>query len=281
MSWCILVNTTPKYMQFAYVQIACIRRYADLLVKDRKTNLLVKDCKTDLLEQVPIFLATELTAENEYVKQILDLPNVFLLHLQDSESDFLESRIAAFQYLDEYKYILPLQDDFWLDRAPNYALLDEAIEIMDTDQTVQSMRLMPCPGPHPADLDYKSQMFSGRWKVLSDHDTLVFTFQATLWRTKPYVIFLQTLIELEKPLFAKYKQPVSWSKYCVTANIAENTQGQALFKRLNQGIHLSIERQGAHANAVYKAPWPYRPTAVVHGVLEPWAKEFMEREGFT
>lgn len=275
MSWCILVNTTPKYMQFALLHIACIRNYADLLVKDRKTNN---------LEQIPIFLATELTAENEYVKRALALPNVFLLHLQDSESDFLESRIAAFQYLDEYKYILPLQDDFWLDRAPNYALLDEAIEIMDTDQTVQSIRLMPSPGPHPADLDYMSEIYSGRWKLLSESDTYRFTFQATLWRTKPYVIFLQTLVELEKPLFAKYKQPVSWSKYCVTVNIAENTEGQALFKRLcmsPESKHLSIERQGAHANAVYKAPWPYRPTAVVHGALQPWAKEFMEREGFT
>jgi hypothetical protein len=255
-------------MQFALLQIACIRNYADLLVKDRKTNP---------LEQVPIYLATELTAENEYVKRALDLPNVFLLHLQDSETDFLESRIAAFQYLDEYAYILPLQDDFWLDRAPNYALLDEAIKIMDTDQTVQSIRLMPCPGPDPSDSTYRLD----RWKVLGDNDALMFTFQATLWRTKPYVIFLQTLIELNKPQFTAYKQLVSWSKYCISVNIAENKEGQAVFRRLSQGLHLSIDRQGPQANAVYKAPWPYRPTAVVHGRLEPWAKEFMEREGFT
>jgi hypothetical protein len=253
-------------MRFAHLQIACIRRYADGLVK------------------VPIYLATELTAENEYVKRILDLPNVFLVHLQDSETDFLESRIAAFEYLTEYKYILPLQDDFWLDRAPNYTLLDEALSIMNADQTVQSIRLMPSPGPHSADLDYKAETYSGRWKLLSDSDTYRFTFQATLWRTKPYSIFLQTLVQLEKPVFTMYKQVVSWSKYCISVNIAENTQGQALFKRLcmnPESNHLSIERQGAHANAVFKAPWPYRPTAVVHGVLQPWAKEFMEREGFT
>jgi len=271
MSWCILVNTTSKYMQFAYIQIACIRRYSDLLVKDRKTNL---------LEQVPIYLATELTAENEYVKRALDLPNVFLLHLQDSETDFLESRIAAFQYLDEYAYILPLQDDFWLDRAPNYTLLDEAIKIMESDLAVQSIRLMPCPGPHASDPNYRAELYSGPWKVLGDNDALMFTFQATLWRTKPYVIFLQTLIELNKPQFTAYKQVISWSKYCISVNIAENRDGQAVFRRLSQGLHLSIERHGAHANAVYKAPWPYRPTAVVHGLLEPWAKEFMEREGF-
>ena len=297
MSWCILVNTTPKYMQFAEVQIACIRNYSDLLEKDRKTypdllekdrktypDLLEKDRKTypDLLEQVPIYLATELTAENEYVKRILELPNVFLLHLQDSETDFLESRVASFQYLNEYKYILPLQDDFWLDRAPDYKLLDEAITIMESDRTVQSIRLMPCPGPL-SNIDYLPNLYSSRWKLLSDSDSVLFTFQATIWRTKPYIIFLQTLIELNKPEFISYKQIVSWSKYCISANIAENTEGQALFKRLCMSPelkHLSIERRGKQANAVFKAPWPYRPTAVVHGILQPWAKEFMEREGF-
>jgi hypothetical protein len=27
-------------------------------------------------------------------------------------------------------------------------------------------------------------------------------------------------------------------------------------------------------------PWPYRPTAIVKGRLEPWAEELGRREGF-
>jgi hypothetical protein len=30
---------------------------------------------------------------------------------------------------------------------------------------------------------------------------------------------------------------------------------------------------------VYLSPWPYRPTAIVHGRLEPWAAELGLREG--
>jgi hypothetical protein len=30
---------------------------------------------------------------------------------------------------------------------------------------------------------------------------------------------------------------------------------------------------------VYLSPWPYRPTAIVQGRLEPWAAELGKREG--
>ena len=33
-------------------------------------------------------------------------------------------------------------------------------------------------------------------------------------------------------------------------------------------------------NAVYHSPFPYSPTAVVQGVLQSWAKDLLEREGF-
>ena len=33
-------------------------------------------------------------------------------------------------------------------------------------------------------------------------------------------------------------------------------------------------------NGVYFSPWPYRPTAVVKGDLQQWAKDLIRREGF-
>ncbi len=260
MSWCLLINTTPKYMPLVEVQVVCIRRYAKELV------------------DVPIFLATEMSAADPVVSRVLELENVHLISLSDSESEFLESRVAAFKYLPEdYDFVLPLQEDFWLDRAPDYVALKEAVDIMSSDSAVQSIRLMPSPGQHESDLIYK-----GRWAILSDKDTYRFTFQATLWRREIYVEFLEAVIQSGMADYG-LSSYTNWSKFCVRVNIAENAKGQAIFKEVcmsNGKVHLSVQREHKGANAVYLAPWPYRPTAVVQGNLEPWAKEFMGREGF-
>ena len=245
-------------MPLVEVQVVCIRRYAKEL------------------SEIPIFLATEVLPSDPIVARVLELENVHLISLSNTESDFLESRVAAFKYLpDEYDFVLPLQEDFWLDRKPDYEALKEALDIMSSDLVVQSIRLMPSPGPHESDLPYK-----GIWKILSERDTYRFTFQATLWRREPYIEFLEAVIESGKGEYAIGGFD-NWSKFCVRVNIAENAKGQALFKELCMGHkHLSVQREHKGANAVFLCPWPYRPTAVVQGQLEPWAKEFIVREGF-
>ena len=265
MSWCILVNTTPNYMKYAEVQITCIRRYASAL------------------DNVPIFLATELTATDSCVARILDKKNTHHIHLQPNESGFLESRIAAVNYiLNEFDFILPLQEDFWLDRAPDLRLLMNALYIMETDTQVKSIRLMPSPGPSADNEFYRD---GDNWKVLSEKDTYRFTFQATLWRGSLYLEFFNVLLDQAKRDFMVTGQPPSeWAKFCIRVNVAENYRGQKLFFDTCMGpgrVHLSVIRAHALPNAVFLAPWPYRPTAIVQGSLEPWAKEFAEREGFT
>ena len=42
--------------------------------------------------------------------------------------------------------------------------------------------------------------------------------------------------------------------------------------------HIAFERAGPWKNAVFLSPFPYRPTAIVRGELEAWARELMERE---
>lgn len=246
-------------MPLVEVEVVCIRRYAKEL------------------SDVPIFVATEMTPSDRILSRILEVENVHLISLSNEESDFLESRVAAFKYLPEYDIVLPLQDDFWLDRRPDYRALNEAVEIMISDHTVQSIRLMPSPGPHESDLTYQG---NEAWKVLSSLDTYRFTFQATLWKREMYIEFLEALIKSGKDEFSK-SQYDNWSKFCVRVNIAENAKGQALFKELCMGsVHLSVQREHKGPNAVFLCPWPYRPTAVVQGTLEPWAKEFLVREGF-
>ena len=69
MLWCMLVNTTPKYMSLAEVQITCIRRYATAL------------------DDIPIFLATELTPADPVVDRILNIHNVHYIKLQDDDKN--------------------------------------------------------------------------------------------------------------------------------------------------------------------------------------------------
>jgi len=262
MSWCILVNTTPKYMQYAEVQIACIRRYAPKLAN------------------IPIFIATELRpTEGSHLESILSYRNTYHILLEAEESGFLESRLAGIGYLpDEFDFVLPLQEDFWLDRAPDYSRLDEAINILRADPKIKSLRLMPSPGPHEDDRVYK-----GPFKILGNNDVYKFTFQATLWRVEIYKKFLERILMVASKDFHESGLPVTdWAKYCIRANVAENLKGQEIFSEFMNAnsLHLSIEREHQNKNAVYLAPWPYRPTAVVLGSLEPWAKEFAKREGF-
>jgi hypothetical protein len=260
MLWCILINTTPKYMPLVEVQITSIRRYAPELT------------------YIPVFLATEMTPASPVVDRILNLPNVHYIKLEESESGFIESRIAAVNYIpNEYEIVLPLQDDFWLDRAPNYNKLREAIEIFIRDIRVKSIRLMPSPGPVDTD-----PVYSEGWRILTPDDPYKFTFQATMWRRTPYVQFLAAVLSYARKDFQLNES--EWSKYCVRVNVAENRKGQEVFMNTSMAgdaRHLSVERQHDSPNAVFLAPWPYRPTAVVQGKLEAWALEYLEREGFS
>lgn len=249
-------------MQYAEVQIACIRRYAHKL------------------HSVPIFIATELRpTEGSCLESILSYRNTHHMVLESEESGFLESRLAGIGYLpDQYDFVLPLQEDFWLDRAPDYLRLDEAVNILKDDSKVKSLRLMPSPGPHQDDIVYK-----GPWRVLGKYDAYKFTFQATLWRVEMYKKFLERILMTASKDFHESGLPsTDWAKYCIRVNVAENLKGQEIFSEFinANSLHLSIERESKNKNAVYLAPWPYRPTAVVQGSLEPWAKEFAKREGF-
>jgi hypothetical protein len=250
-------------MPLAEVQIACIRRYASAI------------------SDVPIFIATEISpTKGSPLERILKMENTHYIKLQKEESGFIESRLNAVMYLpEEFKYVLPLQEDFWLDRAPDYRRLVEAIEILKADHRVKSIRLMPSPGPHVDD-----EVYTGPWRIIGSNDTYKFTFQATMWRPDSYRQFMEQILKLASKDFRESGLPdTDWSKFCIRINVAENIKGQTIFTDLSKrtgSMHLCIERKSSLPNAVYLAPWPYRPTAVVQGCLEPWAKEFAEREGF-
>ena len=203
-----------------------------------------------------------------------------LVVLSADNSGFLESRAAGVRGLpSEIMYVLPLQDDFLLDREPMYDMLEEACAILDMDRNVASLRLSPCPGPAKEDPLYNSNKV---WKILSDNDDMVFTYQATLWRRIDYYAFFK---ELLKGVEKDYPEAVTVEQkrhVALNVNCAEISYGQNLLKTVSGEmiLHLAYPRAGPWSNAVYLCPFPYRPTAIVRGKLEDFAKELGKREGF-
>lgn len=246
---CILINSTPKYYYILPFMVGMLRRYAPGLAW-------------------PIYVATE-----DPMNPIIISLNVKLIVLDESKAGFLESRRTALgELLGQYKYCLPLQDDFILEGRMDGAAIAAILKALERDDDVVSARLMPCPGPKG------NANFIPGWNYITDADTYGFTFQATIWKT--YACY-QWYSDICSTLYKKIEGADAGLE--VRQNLAENAEGQAVFwtmSRTYQYKHVGWNRRGNWPNAVYLSPFPYRPTAIVRGELEGWAKELMAREGF-
>lgn len=251
----IVVNTCPKYFYLLDGYFGLIRRYAEKLVWD-------------------VYLATE-KPDDPTIVRCIQFYKLKLIKLEESQADFFESRVSAIDALPStIKYVLPLQDDFLLERpGANIEALKNAIEVLEKNDNVLSLRLMPCPGSSA------NTMYETNWKKLEAND-LHFSYQATIWRREVYTNYFKRLIQQGRYLYPTMSSS-EWNSYAIKMNPAETFTGLNLLKLLYpNGIHLCWSRIGRWANAVYWCPWPYRPTAVVQGVLQPWAEELIQREGF-
>ena len=256
-----LINTTPKYFYLLPLHIVLLRRYAEGM-------------------KWPVYIATE-------SPQLLPLfdKSVSIIVLDQAESDFLTSRSSAVRKLPEsIRYVFPIQEDFLLEGRPMEGPIADALRILDTDGDVDSLRLMPCPGPYGIESyggpkgPYGIESYGGAsspWKLLHyPMDRLIFTYQATLWRREAYQSYMDALIATIPTHFTQAQK----NRVGIKINVAEVEQGQKILVS-QRGKHLAWPRSGPQPNAVYLCPWPYRPTAVVQGGLELWAIQLAEREG--
>jgi hypothetical protein len=167
-----------------------------------------------------------------------------------------------------------------LDRVPDLGSLLEAMTILgDAQGLIASARLMPSPGPKGGPMPARP-LWTG---VTPGTDQYGFTFQATLWGLDACCAWYSALVaklELEWPLATT--PPQRRRHIEIRGNFAENAAGQQffwMFFKERRQVHIGWGRAGPWPNAVYLSPWPYRPTAIVHGRLEPWAAELGLREG--
>jgi len=258
----ILVNSTPKYYYLLPLHFELLYRYGGLT-------------------QMPdVVLATEVP-EHPICQKVKETHGVRLLRLAPQDAGFLDSRAAALRALraeGAYDYVLPLQEDFILERKPDWNAIDQAVLPFLEEDGYASVRLMPCPGPQ------KQQSEKAAWWELDQAtDTYGFSFQATVWRLDACADFYTAMCErLEAVAPRATTPPAHRIDIEVRANFAENAEGQRFFWKFFEARgqkHLAWRRAGPWANAVYLCPWPYRPTAIVRGKLEDWARELARREG--
>jgi hypothetical protein len=225
-----------------------------------------------------VVLATEIP-ESQLCKEISETFGVRLLELPMTATGFLESRLWALKALQgTYKYCLPLQDDFILEGACDGEALAEAFNLMEVDPACASVRLMPCPGPKMISADW------ARWARLDPAaDQYGFVFQATLWKTEACLKWYERITDiLELAAPKATTDPKVRRDIEIAQNIAENGTGQKEFWKWSAErgeYHLAWVRRGSWPNAVYLSPFPYRPTAIVRGSVEPWVHELLRREG--
>jgi hypothetical protein len=218
--------------------------------------------------QWPVYIGSEVP------EKVVEYPAT-CIPLLEKDSGFWESRVATVEALpNEIKYVLPMQEDFLLERKVDSEGLEKILDYMDAHSDVVSARLMPCPGPVS-----KVEVLEG-WSQLSEKDSYLFVFQAALWRREAYVSYLKAVIEKAKSLYIGLDS-ITWNKMAVSENLAENGAGREIFLRVFKGKkHLAWIRPSSRPNAVYDSLWPYRPTAVVKGVFQDWARDLLLREGF-
>ena len=229
-----------------------------------------------------LFLATEVP-DHPICIAVAKEYDVELIPLKERDAGFLESRRAALLALEpRFKYVLPAQEDFLLDRPADEEAMLESLGIF-ADGTILSARLMPCPGPKGGMAQNSFGQYP-RWAFLSEKtDEYGFTFQATLWSTAACCAWYDALcIRLEEEYPFATTSPDQRRHIEIRANFAENAEGQRFFWKIFDKYnkrHIGWRRAGPWPNAVYLSPWPYRPTAIVKGRLEPWAEELARREG--
>jgi len=244
-----LINSYPNYYYILDLHLGLLRRYAS-------------SCKW------PIYFATE-EPEHKVSIMLKEKYGINILILEKENSSFLTSRKRALELLPEnIKYVIPMQEDFLLERYIDIKSIEESIEILDQEEKIFCARYMPCPGPHKDNINYRS-----KWKHISDKDTYRFCFQASLWKRNECQEWYSAICSEVTKRGRKDLE--------LKMNIAENEIGQTLFLSLfNNKSTIAYIREHKEPNAVYMCPWPYRPTAIIKGVLQPFAIELGQREGF-
>ena len=250
-SVCVLINSCQKYNTLAVASCRLIGRYA-----------------SDL--KWPVYFASAGLTDTQK-GDIFECGFTYMEQSASENADFIESRLHALRLLQaKYSYVLLLQDDFFLDRTPQYEAMEKTVTMMTANPEIVCTRLMPCPGP-------TGPVWLSSWREIEVGPYCYFSFQAAIWSTKWLIKFFEGVVRKSEGLFAKWPQ-YSRNQVWILVNPCETELGTDVAVELG-GRFVGWPRAGKWSNAVYLSPWPYRPTAVEKGNVQAWASEMLKREG--
>ena len=107
-----LINSTPKYYYLLELHIVLLKRYAPRV-------------------QWPIYLATENPTHSVCI-MLKEKYGVHLCVLEKENASFIKSRKRAIELLPEsIEYVLPMQEDFLLERFIDEISIKESIGILE------------------------------------------------------------------------------------------------------------------------------------------------------
>lgn len=256
---CILVNSCQKYSYILHPFFIMWKRWW-------------KDC------DLPMFLACD--GNLHEFREEYDINTIE----QEEDYGFVEGRVHALKKLEQYDNVIMLQDDFIIERNVDNKMICLLIDIMNKEKDIACIRLMPCPGPSGKYYTFNNVNF----REFKEDSWCRFSYQASLWNRKYYIRFFEELIDsIKTNIYNTYSSEDSynminnksyWNYLWVRVNIAESPFARTILNKYPEKL-LGVIRDGDEPNAVYRSPIPYRPTAIVKGKLEEWAKELFKREG--
>ena len=149
-----------------------------------------------------------------------------------------------------YSTFICMQDDFIIQKNVNTELLSLYRDILE-DTTIGCIRLMPCPEPKGNIHKFNTVTL----KEVVKNDDYSFSFQSCMWN-----------IEFFIRLCTECKDMNTWLIEPYLSNKLTKTNK----------LLLGYIRESSHRDAVLQSPVPYRPTAIVRGKLQDWAKQLLQ-----
>ena len=181
------------------------------------------------------------------------LKDKYNINVEKIEKDlgFLEGyRYLCQKYKDKYSHFILLQDDFLIEKKVNQDILDKYFEILKSNENIGFIRTMPCPGPKG-----EQKMFGDvKLGKINKNEDYSFCYQSSFWNSDYFLSF--SIIPKTNP----------WKSEIYLANKMKNCK-----EKENWGFI----RPFKESHAVYESPIPYRPTAIVKGKLQDWAKKLI------
>ena len=217
--------------------------------------------------EYPIFFTSDDDENNNLEK----LKNKFNINILKLEKDL--GFMPGYEYIlnnikDKYTNAIFLQDDFLIEKKVDSEFIKKCVKIMESDSNIGYIRLMPCPGPKGKKIKY-GDITLGEIRNNGLLPGFSFSNQAAIYNIE----FLSKIIS--KIDYNPIEHPFhkAWGFERELTKKLEDFDNQLL----------GFIRKSPNANSVYDSPIPYRPTAIVGGKLEEWAKKLLVgdvREGF-